>query len=95
MFNEESLRRDIIDRWGPAGAHVDVLDTLIASRQILSDQKDALLEQVAELRRLITAWADADDALVALFSSDAWDTVNAAEKRSHATLDALRKAVGR
>lgn len=52
--------------------------------------------ELEDLRALITAWADADDALVALFgTSAAWDTVNAAEKRSDEALDALRKAVGR
>lgn len=60
-----------------------------------ADRKEAANE-IERLRALITAWADADDALVALFGTNAaWDTVNAAEKKSDAALDALRKAVGR
>ena len=46
MFNEDSLRSDIVDKWGPAGAHVDVFDEL--------------LRRYNELRALITAWADAE-----------------------------------
>ena len=30
MFNEESLRSDIVEKWGPAGAHVDVFDTILS-----------------------------------------------------------------
>ncbi len=29
MFNEQSLRADIIKTWGPAGAHIDVYDRLL------------------------------------------------------------------
>lgn len=48
------------------------------------------------LRALITAWADADDALIALNGTRAtYDILYEAERRSDDALDALRKAVGR
>ena len=33
MFNENSLREEIIRVWGPAGAHVDVFDTMLKHLQ--------------------------------------------------------------
>ena len=49
-----------------------------------------------QLRALITAWADADDALAALIGTDAsFDTIRWTEIESDAALDALRKAVRR
>lgn len=52
--------------------------------------------ELEDLRALITAWADADDALAALIGTDAsFDTIRCTEMESDAALDALRKAVGR
>lgn len=50
MFNEDSLRADIVDKWGPAGAHVDVFDHLLGMVTALKEQRDTLLGVVTELR---------------------------------------------
>lgn len=57
-FDEQALRTDIVEKWGPAGAHVDVFDSLVSARQILSDQKAALREEIARLREQIRRLSD-------------------------------------
>lgn len=38
QFNENSLREAIIERWGPAGVHVDIFDRILAAakKQVLA-----------------------------------------------------------
>jgi len=33
MFNEKSLRDAIVEKWGPAGAHIDVFDEMLTDRK--------------------------------------------------------------
>lgn len=85
--------RDIVERLRILS---DSRSVAPATTREAAEEIERLRWQIDNLRALITAWADADDALVALFGTNAaWDTVNAAEKKSDAALDALRKAVGR
>lgn len=35
LFDEKKLREEIVKVWGPAGAHVDVFDTLILRRETM------------------------------------------------------------
>lgn len=39
MFNEDKLREEIVQKWGPAGAHVEVFD-------MLRQDRDKLLEHL-------------------------------------------------
>lgn len=39
FFNEASLREDIVKVFGPAGAHIDVFDSLVKERDRLSRQR--------------------------------------------------------
>lgn len=57
-FDEQTLRRDIVSIWGPSGAHVDLFDWLVSSRQILSDQKAAMRDEIARLRLQIRRLSD-------------------------------------
>lgn len=61
-----------------------------------ADEIERLSAENDRLRALIAAWADADDALIALNGKGAtYETLFDAERRSDDALDALRKAVGR
>ena len=39
-FDEHSLRAAIVERWGPAGAHVDVFDHILAEVERLTAERD-------------------------------------------------------
>jgi 7,8-dihydro-6-hydroxymethylpterin-pyrophosphokinase len=54
IFDEQALRRDIVAKWGPAGAHVDVLDTMVRRIADLeaevakarAEEREAILEML-------------------------------------------------
>jgi hypothetical protein len=60
LFNEDSLRAAIVDRWGEHGAHVDVFDMLVtkareatSDRQALADLRERIEQGVTTLGRLM------------------------------------------
>lgn len=52
-------------------------------------------EEVARLRRLITEWADAEDAYSHAAQWREWDTIGEDQQRFEVAENELRKAVGR
>lgn len=62
-FDEHSLRAAIVERWGPAGAHVDVFDHILAEVSRLTAERDEaqmeFADSLIEIERLV---ADLDTA---------------------------------
>lgn len=58
-FDEATLRSDIVDKWGPAGAHVDLYDHLVQiAGGAIHEAEQAGFERgvQAERARWVTDW---------------------------------------
>lgn len=54
VFNEQSLRKAIIDTWGPAGAHLDVYDHILR----LATDYDRAVGDLIDERDELHNWCD-------------------------------------
>jgi len=62
-FDEHSLRAAIVKRWGPAGAHVDVFDHILAEvRGLTAERDEAQMEFADALIEIKRLTAELDEA---------------------------------
>lgn len=42
LFNEDTLREEVIEKFGPAGAHIEILDDLIKKARVSHEYRECL-----------------------------------------------------
>ena len=83
-FNEDSLRADIIDRWGEHGAHADVYDRILNELDLVREDRDRWLELSVKLLEANSRSLDLADELDAVrLDRDRWRSAAESLERDH------------
>ena len=74
-FDVDTLRREIVMTWGPAGAHVEVLDDLLQQRDAAQASASRFIARVAALEKVAKAagdWFGPANSLSGMASIERW-----------------------